>query len=143
MYQITNGEAFAGALTAQTTIKGKYLDVLGATIAIGAEGSNAIAVTIQLVDGFDNNLAERRSIRWYLSDDANGDSVAGTAPDGGIAIGTDGVLIPMIAGKAGWFTCEADGDIDIVITESAIDTWYLVLVMPDGRLVVSGAITFA
>lgn len=38
---------------------------------------------------------------------------------------------------------EVDGDIDINITESAADTWYLNLIMPNGKLVTSAAITFA
>ena len=82
-------------------------------------------------------------MRVYLSDDANGDSIAGTAPDGGIAIGTDGLLEETTANKAGFVTTEADGDFDITITESSVDTWYLVVVLPSGKLSVSGAITFA
>lgn len=38
---------------------------------------------------------------------------------------------------------EQDGDIDINIVEAGAATWYLVLVRPNGGLVVSGAITFA
>lgn len=110
---------------------------------IGSESSNAITVAIQLRDSTSNaDIESRYSIFAYLSDDANGDSVAGTAPSGGVAIGTDGLAIPIVAGKAFQLVSEADGDIDLVITESGADTWYLVLVMPDGRLVVSNAITF-
>lgn len=112
-----------------------------ATITVGAEETDVINVGIQLKDANGNNIAERVSLFAYLSDDANGDSVAGTAPDT-VAIGTDGLAIPLIAGKAFQLTSEADGDIDINITENGADTWYLVLVMPDGSLVVSGAITF-
>ena len=112
------------------------------SFTIGAEAANVINVGIQLKDkGLD--VAERVSVLAYLSDDANGDSVAGTAPTS-VAIGTDGVAIPLVAGKCFLLTSEADGDIDIDITLSAgADTWYLVIVLPDGRLVPSGAITFA
>lgn len=115
------------------------------TIVVGAEntGAGTINVTIQLKDSAGADLAVRGSVYAYLSDDANGDSIAGTAPDGGWAIGTDGVLHPMIAGKAARLVSEADGDIDVTITESGAGTWYLILVMPDGKLVASGAITFA
>ena len=113
------------------------------SFVIGAEGSNAINVGIQLKDSVGVDLAVRGSIRAYLSDDAAGDSIAGTAPSGGVVIGTDGVLIPIVAGKAFELVSEADGDIDITITEAGADTWYLILIMPDGRLVASGAITFA
>jgi len=110
---------------------------------VGAQGGDVINVAVQLKDVAGVDLAVRASLLAYLSDDANGDTVAGTAPSGGAAIGTDGVSIPLVAGKAFLLTSEADGDIDINITEAGADTWYLVLVMPNGRLAVSGAITFA
>ena len=61
------------------------------------------------------------------------------------------MLIPILTGSAGselaasifLLVSEADGDIDINITESGTDTFYLVLVMPNGKLIVSDAITFA
>ncbi len=113
------------------------------TITVGSESSNVINVAIQLKDAAGNDLAARGSILAYLSDDANGDSVAVTAPDGGVAIGTDGLAIELVAEKVFLMTSESDGDIDLNITESGTDTWYLILVMPDGTLVASGAITFA
>jgi hypothetical protein len=39
-------------------------------------------------------------------------------------------------------TSEADGDIDVVITEARVRTYYLNLIMPDGSVVTSGAIAF-
>ena len=112
------------------------------TFTIGAETANVINVGVQLKDkGLD--VTERVSLLAYLSDDAAGDSVAGTAPTT-VAIGTDGVYIPLVAGKCFQLISEADGNIDRDITlSSGADTWYLVLVRPDGRLMVSGAITFA
>lgn len=112
------------------------------TIVVGTQAGNDINVTVQLKDS-DGDLAVRGSLFAYLSDDANGDSIAGTAPSGGMAIGTDGLLIPDVTGKSARLVSEADGDIDITITEAGADTWYLILVMPDGRLVASDAITFS
>ncbi len=112
------------------------------TITVGAEAGNVINVAIQLKDAAGADLAQRGALIAYLSDDANGDSVAGTAPDT-VAIGADGLAIPLVAGKAFQLVSEADGDIDIDITEAGADTWYLILVLPDGRLVASEAITFA
>ena len=112
-------------------------------IVVGAEAGNAINVAIQLTNSAGADLAVRGAVRAYLSDDAAGDSIAATAPSGGAAIGTDGLAIPLVAGKAFALISEADGDIDLTITEAGADTWYLILVMPDGKLVVSDAITFA
>lgn len=68
---------------------------LDASFTIGSESSNAINVAIQLK--YDKSRADtvRRAVLAYLSDDANGDSVVATKPDGGVAIGTDGLLLPV------------------------------------------------
>lgn len=114
-----------------------------ATLTVGTQAGDVINVAIQLTDAEGNNLAVRAGLFAYLSDDANGDSIAGTAPSGGWAIGTDGLLIPVVAGKAAHLVSESDGDIDVSITEAGADTWYMILVDPTGRLIASGAITFA
>lgn len=111
---------------------------------IGTEATNIINVAIQIEDLMSGaEVGERMAFPFYMSDDANGDSIAAAAASGGIAIGTDGVMIEWTANLAGMLISEIDGDIDINITEVGVDTWYLVLVMPDGRLAVSDAITFA
>lgn len=129
--------AAVGSLHAQTG------GVFGATITVGAENAGVINVGIQLTDDANDDLAVRGSVLAYLSDDANGDSVAAAAPSGGVAIGTDGLAIPLVAGKTLQLTSEADGDIDLDITEASAKSFYLVLVMPNGTLAVSDAITFA
>jgi hypothetical protein len=120
--------------------------VAGAEFTIGAEAGNVINVGIQLVDANGRDLGQRACVQAYFSNDANGDSLLTTASSGTVVIGTDGLLRNMDAtpDKKNFFlTSEADGDIDINITEAGAKTMYLVLVMPDGSLVVSPAITFA
>lgn len=56
---------------------------------------------------------------------------------------TDGTEIAIDAPKSFTLVSEADGDIDINITEVGVKTMYLALVLPNGKLAVSGAITFA
>ena len=110
---------------------------------IGAENTNAINVAIQLLNRDNGNeLAERVALQWYLSSDANGDAIS-AAPSGGIAIGTDGLLIEHTNNIAGKIISEADGDIDVTLTESTAKSFYLILIAPDGKLYPSGAITFA
>lgn len=117
---------------------------LDADITVGTEASNVINVAVQLLDRDNGNeIGERAAVGFYLSDDANGDSIATAAASGGIAIGTDGLMIEWTTDKAGLLVSESDGDIDIDITEVGVDTWYLILVFPDGKLKASGAITFA
>lgn len=141
-YKITDGIALAGDISIGAGVTlGE--GVHGATITVGTEAGNAIVVSVQLKDAHGDDLAVRGSLMAYLSDDANGDSVAGTAPDT-VAIATDGLAIPLVAGKCWLLTSESDGDIALSIGEDGVDTWYLILVIPTtGKLVASGAITFA
>jgi hypothetical protein len=134
------GTAITASAAELNALDAAPLDV---DFTIGTEAGNDINVAIQLNDAAGTALATRAAVMAYLSDDANGDSIAATAPDGGWVIGTDGVLIPVVANKAAWLVSEADGDIDVTITESGADTFYLIVVLPNGKLAASGAITFA
>lgn len=119
--------------------------VRSATFMVGAEntGTGAIVVAIQLKDANGADMTVRSCVPFYLSDDANGDSVIATAHSGAVAAGTDGLARFITAKKDGFLTSEADGDIDFSMIEAGAKTAYLVLVMPDGSLAVSGAITHA
>jgi hypothetical protein len=110
---------------------------------IAAEDGDVINVAIQLTDLLGNDLESAAAIGAYLSDDADGSTLTATAPDGGVAVGAAGLAIPLIADKRFDLVTDATGAIDLDIEEAAAGTWYLVLVMPNGSLVVSGAITFA
>ena len=128
---LTKGVALAG-----------HMEWAGAEITVGAlTGGDTINVSIQLLNGLGQERSERTAVFAYLSDDANGDSVAATAPNGNVAIGSDGVLIPIVADKAFMLISEADGDIDLDIVDSGSDTWYLILQNPNGDLIASDAIT--
>lgn len=114
------------------------------TITVGTEAANAINVQIQLKDVGDADLAVVGHVTAYLSDDADGIGISGTAPATSVAIGTDGAIIKELTTKLAWILqSEADGDIDLTITETGADTWYLVVVLPNGSQVVSDEITFA
>jgi hypothetical protein len=160
MNRLTKGKALVGAvgftaLTVDTLTIGATavtstpaeLNILdgqcaSATFTVGTEtGGNTINVAIQLKDAAGADMAIRTSLLWYLSNDANGDAIA-AATSGGIAIGTDGLLLEWTTNLSGLVTSESDGDIDVTLIEAGGGTWYLVLVLPTGKLAVSGAITF-
>jgi hypothetical protein len=116
----------------------------GATFTIGAEGTNAITVNIQLTDYNGDDISYVGCVHAFLSDAATGIGISSTGPDTSVAAGTDGaVIIIETAVLAFLLQSEADGDIDLVLTETSTATWYLVIVLPDGSQAVSGAITFA
>lgn len=111
------------------------------SFTIGSESSDTINVAVQFQRGGED-VSERVACGWYLSDNSNGDTLA-TAPTGGIAIGTDGLLIESLDNQAGWMVSESDGDVDVDITDTGTPTFHLVIVHPDGSITASGAITFA
>jgi len=115
----------------------------GANIVVGSLVGDVINVAIQLEDGTGADMAVESAIHAYLSDSADGSDVAGTAPSGGVAVNTDGLAIPLVADKAFLLVSEADGDIDLDVEDSGADTWYLVLVLPNGKLVISDAIAIS
>ncbi len=118
--------------------------VASADYTVGTEAANVINVAGQLKDAAGNDMAVANALPFYLSDDAAGLTPSTTAPDGGIAIGTDGALIEWAANLSGLLVSEADGDFDIDLTHAAgAATWYLNVKMPNGTLVTSAAITFA
>lgn len=126
----------------------KYVNVrhlkIKPVISVVAEDTDVVVVNVQLTDRENGNeIGERVALQWYLSDDAAGDSVVATAPSGGIDIGTDGLMMHGVTDKYGIVISEVDGDIDFDITEAGTDTFYLILVAPDGKLYPSAACTFA
>lgn len=126
--------------------KVRRLELLDADFVIGTEAANVINVGVQLKDAVEGrDVTRSTSVGFYLSANSDGSTLTGTAPDA-LAIGTDGLLL-LNGGDVltnGDVVSESDGDIDLNITHAAgALTYYLVLVMPTGRLVISPAITFA
>jgi hypothetical protein len=90
------------------------------------------------------DLAIIGCIPFYFSNNSDGSSLSVTSTDvTSLAIGTDGLIVPISENVSGFLVSESDGDIDLAIEIPSGKTVYLVLVMPDGRLVISGAITYA
>jgi len=119
-----------------------------ATFTIPAEAADVITVACQLQNASGDDVAQRTYVHWYLADDAAGDTPTTTGPDGGTIAGTDGSLVSWAldgASKAisGMAWTETDGDLDVKMTEAGTATWHLVLVLPNGKRAVSGAVTFA
>jgi hypothetical protein len=115
-------------------------------VVIGTPGTEA-ADTINVAITYQNSdqipMASKASLMAYISDDSAGTGLAATAPDGGVAIGTNGDLLQTVTDKMFMLTCNTAGLVDIDITQSGADTFYLVILDPDGGLTVSDAITFA
>ena len=107
---------------------------------IGPESSNAITVNIQLKVGV-SDVSERCCVIVYQSSDANGDTPV--AAQTSLALGTDGSLLGTLTAATSIVALsEADGDIDIVITDTGVVNRYLTVVLANGTKVTSSVIAF-
>jgi hypothetical protein len=57
--------------------------------------------------------------------------------------GTDGALLAVVAKKYFLATSETDGDIDLTWTDTGTEVAYLGLRLPNGRVIISDALTNA
>ena len=114
-----------------------------AVFTIGSENTDVINVSVQLKDLTGNNIAIVAGVQIYLSDNSNGSSLSASSPSGGIAIGTNGILLPIITDKYATVISTSSGVFDINITEITAKTFYVVVLLPLGKLVISSAVTFA
>ena len=124
---------------------GKQITVpcVDAVITVGAEVSNARAITIQLKDSRGKDITYSQVIQAFVFADADAAAFVTTGGSTGIEIGTDGALLALVAKKAFILVSEADGDIDLTWTDTGTEAAYLGLLMPSGRLVMSSALTNA
>ncbi|MET0039894.1 MAG: hypothetical protein ABW041_07110 [Dehalococcoides mccartyi] len=122
----------------------RALNDISATITVGADTTGAFPVSVQLTGPTGKDLREARAVQYYLATDATGDTLVTDGTDtSDITIGTDGTIIAETrADVAGVVKSEADGDIDFVITVLTTKKAYLVLIMPDGELVISAEMAY-
>ena len=135
----TSVTALEDADTAREVLDG----VCGATIVVGATHTDTIAATIQLTDYEGDDMAVAGCVKAFLASDAGGLNVNVTALTTEMSIGSDGSIAVLLASKNYLLISEADGDIDITMgyTTGAKD-FYLVVVLPNGKRVVSTKFAF-
>ena len=121
--------------------------VASVSFTVGSESTEAITVSCQFKDAAGVDMTSARCLKAYLSADSAGQTAASSSgltitsgTDGLTQVSVDANTINMI-----WLTSEADGDVDVVITDASTGTLtnYLNVVTPDGKIHTSGAITFA
>ena len=115
--------------------------VAGAGIVVSAENTNVRTIAIQLRDGQGKDIAKRAAVQIAVFADANGDAFVATGGSTGIAVGTDGALLPIVPKKLFLAVSEADGDIDLTWTDTGTEAAYLGVILPNGKLVMSAALT--
>jgi len=114
-----------------------------ANFTIGTESENAIEVNIQLKDFAGNDLTVAGSVMAWVSSTATGIDPSALSSEIALTGSGDGAVLIHLTHYLYQLISEADGDIDITITDTGTTAQYLTLLMPDGRLVVSGSLGFA
>ena len=122
-------------------LKNQQGQIADASIVVGAENTNVRAITIQLKDEHGNDIAFAGQVKAVLYADAARAAYVATGGSTGIAIGTDGALLALVAKKAFLLTSEQDGDIDLTWTDTGTEAAYLALELPNGKIVMSDALT--
>jgi hypothetical protein len=114
--------------------------VYSATFAIGTEtAGDAITVGVTLLGTDKAAIDFVACCDFYLSSDTAG--LTPVAIPTSIAAGTDGAVVNVDAATSGKLITEVTGECDLVITgDTGADTVYLNVILPNGKIVTSGAI---
>lgn len=128
----TLGLAEAGNLIANN--KRLTNPCVDATVTVAAQTTSPRAITIQLLDseGRDIDYVETVEVIAFGAADKTSFSNGGST---GIAIGTDGALLALVAKKHFLVTSEADGDIDLTHTDTGTDALFIGVRLPNGNIV--------
>lgn len=106
-----------------------------ATVTVSAESANVRTITIQLKDSTGADINYSESVWAAVFTAADRLAFATTGGSTGIAIGTDGAALAVVAKKLFLLTSETDGDIDLTYTDTGTEACYIGILLPTGRWV--------
>lgn len=114
-----------------------------ARITLAAPVGSVRQIAVQLLDDQGDDINYVETVEAIMFANAGMTAFAATGGSTGIAIGSggDGALLALVAKKVFLLTSEADGDIDLQWTDNASEVAYLGIRLPNGRVVLSGALT--
>jgi len=122
---------------------------LDVTLTVGGEvahPTHTINVTGVLKDYLGAAVTRAHSFLCYLTDDAAGQTLSTVVLTADAIIGTDGTILKPITAKLVWMVVAevANGQFDLTFAKTdGAGTVYLQIVLPDGHIKASGAITFS
>ena len=119
-----------------------------ATITVSAEGAttaNTRDIVVQLLDAQGNDINYVETVELIMFLDAAQAAFVVTGGSTGITIGAagDGAVLDIVAKKYFLAMSEADGDIDLDWLDTGTEVAYLGVRLPNGRIIVSDALTNA
>jgi len=113
-----------------------------ADIDIGTLNGDVYPLTIQLKDFEGKNLKVPAAIHAYVASDADGLDPSSCTTDLHMTDAGDGAVNILLTMVHYLLISEADGSITVDFEESGTTDRYFVLVMPNGKLVVSKVLTY-
>ncbi len=115
-----------------------------AEITVGSDTTGVFPVVVQLKGQSGEDMLYSGVVLCYLSSDSDGDVLAIDGTDTSeMAQGTDGTLIcEHTTDVVQTIKSEADGDIDLNITVITAHSAYLVVVLPNGRVIISDEMAY-
>ena len=118
---------------------------LGISFSVGPEINHVVTTAITVTGAVSaTSMGAAVALPFYISSDAAG-QVLEVGTDLALTAGTDGLVI-LSGGDSkvyGTLVTETTGEMDLIITDTGIDTYYINVIMPDGRVGTSAEITFA
>jgi len=108
----------------------------------GESPAGTNSVLLEFLDGNAVAYTNRVGFWCYWSDDANG-AVLGTAFSGFTTAPSGGIELGGFTGNIFQYVTAADGTITVQVTGGSSATQYLAVILPNGRVSVSAAVTFA
>ena len=108
------------------------------TITVGTESTNVRVITLQFLDAYGEDVSEVTPFEIHVFSSAAGTAYA-TGGSTGVAIGTDGALLAIVAKLIFACTSEADGDWDGTWTDTGTESVSIAVKLPNGNMIASTA----
>lgn len=121
-------------------------DAVGATITVGAEGAsvaNQRAITVQLTDAAGSNMDAVSEVELIMFLNSGGSDFVATGGSTGIAIGASGKLLTIVAKKLFRALTTSAGLLALTWTDTGTEAAFLGVKLPNGKIVMSTALTNA
>lgn len=112
-----------------------------ASITVGAENDNVRAITIALKDAKGNAIDYAQMVELVVLLNSGGTDFVATGGSTGIEIGASGKLLTVVAKKLFKAISTTAGAIALTWTDTGTEAAYLGVRLPNGRVVISSALT--
>ena len=118
-------------------------DTVDATITVGAEAGDARAITVTLKDAAGDAIDFAEMVELVVLLNAGGTDFVVTGGSTGIAIGASGKLLAIVAKKVFKAITTTAGVLALTWTDVGTEVAFLGIKLPNGKVVISSALTNA